>query len=49
VSIEPPNWETRELGVAGHVMKPFRRMQLERALDAALTPVADGLEASALG
>lgn len=49
VSIEPPNWETRELGVAGHVMKPFRRMQLERALDSALTPAADGFEASALG
>ena len=45
VSIEPPNWETRELGVSGHVMKPFRRSQLERALDAALIPAADGFEA----
>jgi CheY-like chemotaxis protein len=45
VSIDPPNWETRELGVAGHVMKPFRRSQLERALESALIPSADRLEA----
>ncbi len=45
VSIDPPDWETRELGVAGHVMKPFRRSQLERALESALIPAADGLEA----
>jgi len=25
VSIDPPDWETRALGVAGHLMKPFRR------------------------
>jgi len=45
VSIEPPSWETQELGVAGHVMKPFRRSQLERALESALIPAAEVLEA----
>jgi len=45
VSIDPPNWETRELGVVGHVMKPFRRSQLERALEAALIPAAEAFEA----
>jgi CheY-like chemotaxis protein len=45
VSIDPPDWETRELGVAGHLMKPFRRSQLELALESALIPAADGLEA----
>ncbi len=45
VSIDPPDWETRALGVAGHLMKPFRRSQLERALESALIPAADGLEA----
>jgi hypothetical protein len=45
VSIDPPNWETRELGVAGHVMKPFRRSQLERALESALIPAAERFEA----
>jgi CheY-like chemotaxis protein len=45
VSIDPPSSETRELGVAGHVMKPFRRSQLERALESALIPAADGSEA----
>ena len=30
VSIDAPSWETRELGVVGYVMKPFRRSQLER-------------------
>jgi len=45
VSIEPPNWETRALGVVGHVMKPFRRSQLERALESALIPAAGGIEA----
>jgi AmiR/NasT family two-component response regulator len=38
VSIDPPGPEARELGVAGHVMKPFRRSQLERALESALNP-----------
>jgi len=45
VSIDPPCPEVRELGVAGHVMKPFRRSQLERALELALTPATDGFEA----
>jgi two-component SAPR family response regulator len=45
VSIDGPSWETRELGVAGYVMKPFRRMQLERALEAALVPIPNGFEA----
>ena len=45
VSIDPPCDEVRELGVAGHVMKPFRRSQLERALEAALTPASEELEA----
>ena len=45
VSIDPPSLETQELGVAGHVMKPFRRAQLERALESALIPAANGLEA----
>jgi CheY-like chemotaxis protein len=45
VSIEPPSPETQELGVRGHVMKPFRRSQLERALESALIPAAEALEA----
>ena len=45
VSIDPPGEAVRELGVVGHVMKPFRRSQLERALESALIPAADGLEA----
>jgi two-component SAPR family response regulator len=38
VSIDAPTVETRELSVAGYVMKPFRRLQLEHALEAALAP-----------
>jgi two-component SAPR family response regulator len=45
VSIDPPNPKVRELGIADHVMKPFRRSQLERALASALTPAADTAEA----
>lgn len=45
VSIEPPSRETRELGVDGYVMKPFRRTQLERALELALLPNPAGLQA----
>ena len=41
VSIDGPNRETRELGPAGHIMKPFRRSQLEAALEQALAPTAD--------
>ncbi len=40
VSIDPPSPEASELGIADHVMKPFRRSQLERALDVALIPAA---------
>jgi len=45
VSIDPPGDDVRELGVVGHVMKPFRRSQLERALESALIAATDGLEA----
>ena len=38
VSIEPPSTHTNTLGVVGHVMKPFRRAQLERAIGRALVP-----------
>ena len=41
VSIDPPCPELAELGVAGHVMKPFRRSQLEEALDAVLIPAPE--------
>ncbi len=44
VSIDAPSWETRELGVAGYVMKPFRRSQLERALELALVPAPEAFE-----
>ena len=40
VSIDGPSDDSRELGPAGHVMKPFRRTQLERALEQALIPTA---------
>ena len=40
VSIDNPSDETRQLGAIGHVMKPFRRTQLERALEQALIPTA---------
>jgi CheY-like chemotaxis protein len=43
VSIDGPNEETSALGCAGHVMKPFRRSQLERALEQALIPAANAL------
>ncbi|MGD0715504.1 MAG: hypothetical protein ABSB24_15155 [Gaiellaceae bacterium] len=45
VSIEAPSWETRELGVVGYVMKPFRRSQLEKALELALIPAPEVFEA----
>jgi CheY-like chemotaxis protein len=38
VSIDGPTQETRELCASGHVMKPFRRTELERALAQALAP-----------
>jgi hypothetical protein len=40
VSIDGPNPETRELSTIGHVMKPFRRFDLERALEDALGETA---------
>jgi two-component SAPR family response regulator len=40
VSIDGPTRESRELCPTAHVMKPFRRSQLEAALDAALIPPA---------
>jgi hypothetical protein len=40
VSIDGPSRETRELNPAAHVMKPFRRSQLEAALEQALLPTA---------
>lgn len=44
VSIEGPSVETRELGPTTHVMKPFRRTQLERALEQALIPAPEAVE-----
>jgi CheY-like chemotaxis protein len=41
VSIDGPNGETMSLGPVAHVMKPFRRSQLERALENALLPSAE--------
>jgi hypothetical protein len=38
VSIDGPSGETIALRPAAHVMKPFRRSQLERALEHALIP-----------
>jgi CheY-like chemotaxis protein len=41
VSIDGPSDDSRQLATAGHLMKPFRRSQLERALEQALIPTAD--------
>jgi DNA-binding response OmpR family regulator len=41
VSIDGPSRETRELEPVAHVMKPFRRSQLEAALELALIPSAE--------
>ena len=43
VSIDGPTRETRELAPVAHVMKPFRRSQLEAALEQALVPPASTL------
>jgi len=43
VSIDGPSQETSALGCVGHVMKPFRRSQLEGALEQALIPAANAL------
>jgi len=40
VSIDGPSTETRELNPVGHVMKPFRRIELERKIQQALMSVA---------
>jgi len=45
VSIAPPSAETDDLGVVDYVMKPFRRAQLERAVERALTSAAAGFSA----
>jgi DNA-binding NarL/FixJ family response regulator len=44
VSIDAPSYETRQLGAEGHVMKPFRRSQLEQAIELALSPAPEVLE-----
>jgi two-component SAPR family response regulator len=41
VSIDGPSRESKELEPVAHVMKPFRRSQLESALEHALIPTAD--------
>jgi CheY-like chemotaxis protein len=41
VSIDAPSGETGQLAPAAHVMKPFRRNQLERALEQALARAAE--------
>jgi len=40
VSIDGPTKDSIELGPVTHVMKPFRRSQLEAALEHALNPTA---------
>ena len=41
VSIDGPSGDIMSLNPVAHVMKPFRRSQLERALEQALIPSAD--------
>lgn len=41
VSIDGPNADTRQLRPVGHLMKPFRRSQLEAAIDVALAEPAE--------
>jgi CheY-like chemotaxis protein len=43
VSIDGPSAETMALNPVAHVMKPFRRSQLERALEQALLPAAEAV------
>ena len=45
VSIDPMCPELEEFGVAGHVMKPFRRSQLEDALETVLAQAPEAFEA----
>jgi CheY-like chemotaxis protein len=44
VSIDPECPELDELGVAGHVMKPFRRSQLEDALESVFAHAPETFE-----
>jgi CheY-like chemotaxis protein len=43
VSIDGPTGETRSLQPAAHLMKPFRRSQLESALEEALVQPAEAV------
>lgn len=43
VSIDGPTGETVALGPRAHLMKPFRRNQLERAVEQALLPTAEAV------
>jgi hypothetical protein len=43
VSIDGPTGETMSLSPVAHVMKPFRRSQLERALEEALIPTPEAV------
>ena len=43
VSIDGPSGETLSLAPIAHVMKPFRRSQLERALEQALLPTVEAV------
>ena len=45
VSIDGPSDESRLLGPVAHVMKPFRRSQLEAALELAFPPASEEIEA----
>src|SRR5436305_5654866 len=47
VSIDGPSRESRELNPVTHVMKPFRRLQLEAALEQALIPSAESVRQTA--
>jgi two-component SAPR family response regulator len=43
VSIDGPSSDTQSLDPVAHVMKPFRRTQLERALEHALHPATEAV------
>jgi two-component SAPR family response regulator len=43
VSIDGPSGDTLSLKPVAHLMKPFRRSQLERALEQALIPTAEAV------
>jgi hypothetical protein len=44
VSIDSPRPDLLDLGVIGHVMKPFRRSEFEKALESALVPTPGAFE-----